>query len=95
MNDTLKNVRRYPALFTTDPEVGGYMVTFRDLPEAYTQGDDETDAMSMGEEILGLVLEDYVLDGRPIPEPSAAEPGERLISVVVPEVRATRTSGKA
>ena len=29
----------YPALFIPDEEEGGFVITFRDLPEAITQGE--------------------------------------------------------
>ena len=35
---------RYPARFDLAPE-GGFVVTFRDIPEAITQGDTEAEAM--------------------------------------------------
>ena len=39
----------YPAKFTPAEE-GGYIVTFRDIPEAITQGDDMTEAVEMAED---------------------------------------------
>ena len=40
----------YPAKFTPAEE-GGYVVTFRDIPEAITQGDDMTEAVEMAEDV--------------------------------------------
>lgn len=36
---THQETMKYPATFT--PETGGFVVTFRDIPEALTQGDIE------------------------------------------------------
>jgi len=36
----------YPATLTPDREVGGFTVTFPDLPEAITQGEGRLDALS-------------------------------------------------
>lgn len=41
----------YPVRLTP-AEDGGFVVTFRDVPEAITQGDDEADAMAMAREAL-------------------------------------------
>ena len=40
------NMQKYPARFDPADE-GGYTVSFRDIPEALTQGDDLADAESM------------------------------------------------
>lgn len=84
----------YPAHFEPAPE-GGYVITFRDLPEALTQGDDDDDALLMAEDVLGCVIEWRMDDGRPIPAPSSARTGERLISVpaaVMAKLAVTRTN---
>ena len=62
----------YRATFTADPE-GGYLVTFADVPEAITQGDDLADALASGREALGLALRGVLADGRDLPQPSASE----------------------
>ncbi|WP_304665259.1 type II toxin-antitoxin system HicB family antitoxin [Massilia sp. erpn] len=41
---------KYPARFKPDPEAGGYVVTFRDIPAAITQGDDDAEAMEMAKD---------------------------------------------
>ncbi|WP_374015223.1 type II toxin-antitoxin system HicB family antitoxin [Massilia sp. BJB1822] len=43
---------KYPARFEPDPEAGGYVVTFRDIPESLTQGDDDAEAMEMAEDVF-------------------------------------------
>lgn len=68
----------YPAQFEEAPE-GGYVVTFRDIPEAITQGDTEAEAMEMAADALLSSIEFYFEDGRPVPAPSAPQPGDRLV----------------
>ena len=46
----------YPAVFLSESD-GRYSVTFPDLPEAMTYGENFEDAMEMAEECLGLCLE--------------------------------------
>ena len=65
----------------------GIVVTFPDVPEAITQGDDEPDAVTMAEEALGLALLWYVAEGRKLPKPAAR--GRDLVSIaILPEVAA-------
>ncbi|HFZ7037662.1 TPA: type II toxin-antitoxin system HicB family antitoxin, partial [Streptococcus agalactiae] len=47
----------YPAIFTQDSDY--IMVTFPDVPEAITQGEDFQEAYEMAVEVLGFALEDY------------------------------------
>jgi antitoxin HicB len=68
---------KYPAHF--QPDTGGFVVTFRDIPEAITQGDDEADAIDMAKDVLVSSMEFYLEDRRAIPMPSPVQPGERLI----------------
>lgn len=69
---------QYPALFAPAPE-GGYVVTFRDIPEAITQGDDDDEAMEMAEDVLISAMDFYFEDKRPVPPPSRPNPGERMV----------------
>lgn len=69
---------RYPALFESAPE-GGFVVTFRDIPEAITQGDSEAETMEMAEDALLTAMDFYFEDKRPVPLPSAPAEGERLV----------------
>lgn len=61
----------YPSLFHKAEE-GGYWVSFPDLPECLTQGEDMGEAYRMSVEALGLALEDRVKVGD-VPDPSAVE----------------------
>jgi antitoxin HicB len=65
----------------------GYVVTFPDVPEAITQGDDMADARAMAEEALGLALLSYSARGLPPPKSRAAKRGGSMIAVA-PDVAA-------
>lgn len=71
---------RYPAHFEAVPE-GGYVVTFRDVPEAITQGDTEEEAMAMAEDALVTAMDFYFEGQRVVPSPSRAHKGERLVEL--------------
>lgn len=71
---------QYPAHFLPDPD-GGYVVTFRDIPEAISQGDTEAEALCMAQDALITALDFYFEDSRPVPAPSRPHLGERLIAL--------------
>jgi len=71
---------KYPATFTPAPE-GGFVITFRDIPEAIAQGDDEAEALAEARSALATAMDFYFEDRRAVPVPSAALPGERLIGL--------------
>ena len=56
----------YPALFQKAEE-GGFWVTFPDIPECMTQGDDMEEAYDMAVNALGLCLSDMEKEHSPIP----------------------------
>jgi antitoxin HicB len=70
---------KYPATFTS--EDGGFVVTFRDIPEAITQGDDEAEALAMAKDVLIASMEVYFDEKRPVPAPSAPRAGDRLVTL--------------
>ena len=70
----------YPARFEPAEE-GGFVVSFRDIPEVITQGDTETEAMAMAEDALLSSMDFYFEDHRPVALPSAPLPSERLVSL--------------
>lgn len=72
---------RYSARFEPDEEGGGYVVTFRDIPEAITQGDTLEEARAMGADALLTAMDFYFEDKRPVPAPSKAKKGEELIAL--------------
>lgn len=69
-----------PANFAPD-ESGGFVATFRDIPEAITQGDTEEEAREMAQDALITAMDFYFEDRRPVPPPSSMEPGERGIEL--------------
>lgn len=71
---------QYPALFEPAPE-GGFVVTFRDIPEAITQGETEAEALEMAEDALLTCMDFYFDDKRAVPPPSKARKGERLVAL--------------
>ena len=73
----------YPAKFAHDRKEGGYVITFRDLPEAITQADTHADCVEEAAGALQAAIEGRIMDGLAIPGPSRARRGERLVSVPV------------
>lgn len=62
----------YPALFHRAEE-GGFWVTFPDIPECMTQGDDMQQAYEMAIEALGLSITTREKAGEDIPQASAPD----------------------
>jgi len=76
----------YRALFEPGDE-DGIVVSFPDVPEAITQGDDRADAYAQAREALGLALLTYPRRGLPLPLPKAR--GRDLVAIPVePEIAA-------
>lgn len=71
---------KYPAIFTPSDE-GGFVVTFRDIPEAITQGDDESEAAAMARDVLREAMGVYFDERRAVPSPSKQQKGERLVDL--------------
>jgi predicted RNase H-like HicB family nuclease len=59
----------YPAIFEPN-ELGGYCVSFPDLENVFTDGEDLPDAMDMASDALCLMLYDMEKKGQPIPKAS-------------------------
>lgn len=75
----------YPAIFHKAEE-GGFWITFPDIPECMTQGDDMQQAYEMAVDALGLALTSREADKEEIPsasEPSDVELGKNDFCVVV------------
>jgi antitoxin HicB len=62
---------------------GGYTVTFRDIPEAITEGCTVEEALKFAAESLELALEHYLDERRPVPIPTAKQKGEYIITLPV------------
>ena len=69
---------RYPVTLTPADE-GGFVVTFPDVPEALTQGEDEADALHHAADALETALDFYFEANRLIPEPSQLGRGQPTI----------------
>ena len=68
----------YPAIFTPDTN-GTLLVTFRDIPEAVSVGDDIDNATSEALDALETAFSIYMDERRPIPAPSTLQDGEHAI----------------
>ena len=71
---------QYPARSTPSPD-GGFIVRFRDVPEATVQSDDEDEAFEMAEEALVDTIEYYLEGNAQVPMPSRREEDERMVSL--------------
>ena len=64
-------------------EEGGFVVTFPDIPEAITQGEDETESLVWALDALETILEVYMERKIPVPYPSPADGRPVVILPVV------------
>jgi antitoxin HicB len=71
----------YPAMFDHGDKPGVLVVTFRDVPEAVTQGKGDKDALWQAADCLEEAIAGRIADGREIPKASRMARGERLIPV--------------
>jgi len=74
----------YPARFERGDKPGVLVITFRDVPEAITQGKGQKDALWQAADCLEEAIAGRIADGREIPAASRASRGERLIPVPAP-----------
>ena len=68
----------YPVILEAQPE-GGFVVTFPDVPEAITQGEDEDEALMYAIDALESALSFYVDDRKPLPVPSKPKRGQKTV----------------
>lgn len=71
----------YPALFKRDKKEGGFIITFRDIPEAITQAGSFDDCFVEAMDCLDEAIAGRIDDGIDIPSPSKKRPNEVFISV--------------
>jgi antitoxin HicB len=71
----------YAVKLTLQKGEGGYVVSFRDLPEAITQGDTIEEALAEAADCLEEAIAGRIDDRREIPTPSSARRGEWTVSV--------------
>lgn len=69
----------YPAKI--EPDGHGFMVSFRDIPEALTSGSSQEEAIAMAADALATAMDFYFEDQRPVPMPSRRERGETGIAL--------------
>jgi len=74
----------YPARFERGEAPGVLVVTFRDVPEAITQGDGKKDAVWQAADCLEEAIAGRIADGREIPKASRPARGEQWIPVPAP-----------
>ncbi|WP_433847113.1 type II toxin-antitoxin system HicB family antitoxin [Acinetobacter proteolyticus] len=70
----------YPAKFELQDD-GCYVVSFRDIPEALTQGYSLDEARTQAKDVLIDALDFYFEDNRPVPQPSELQEGEELVEM--------------
>ena len=74
----------YPTKFERGDKLRVFVVTFRDVPEAITQGCGEKDALCQAADCLEEAMAGRIADGREIPNASRAARGERMIPLPAP-----------
>ena len=72
---------KFPVTLTPDESDGGFVVTFRDIPEAITQGETVEDALVMAKDALKTAMEFYFEDKRCVPAPSKPKRGQHTIEL--------------
>jgi len=75
----VESTMRYPAKLIQ--ENSGYVVTFRDIPEAITQGETLEEALGMAADALETAMVFYFEDARPAPRPSKRQAGEYYVDL--------------
>jgi len=71
----------YPVTLTQSTDLGGFVVTFKDVPEAITQGEDLPDALWQAADCLEEAIAGRIRRGDVIPAPSKPRRGQRLVPV--------------
>ncbi len=70
----------YPCVLTPEKS-GGYSVSFPDVPEALTYGDDRDEALAMAEDALAVALGSYMQCREDIPVPDALADEQEMVAV--------------
>lgn len=70
----------YPVILERD-EDGRYVASTPDIPEARTDGASQSEALREMSEALAAALAGYAIDGRALPVPTGARPGQHLVPV--------------
>src|ERR1035438_477991 len=80
---------RYPAVFEPAEE-GGFVITFPDVYEAITQGDDEREGLDMAQDALITMFAHLIREGKPIKVPSNPK-GRKYRMIELPAMAALKT----
>jgi antitoxin HicB len=73
----------YPVRLTADRNVGGFVVSCRDIPEAITQGESRNECIEQAAGALQAALEGRMISGLDIPKASEAKRGEQQVAIPV------------
>jgi antitoxin HicB len=73
----------YPAKFTRDRRDGGFVITFRDIPEAISQAETIEEAPAEAAGALQAALEGRVRSALNVPKATRSKRGERSIAVPI------------
>jgi len=71
----------YPATLIPDREAGGFTVTFPDLPEAVTQGEDRREALKQAADCIEEAIAGRIRRGDVIPAPSKTRARQAVVPV--------------
>jgi antitoxin HicB len=71
----------YPVTLTPDKTDGGFVVTFKDIPEAITQGETLDDALAQAKDALETALDFYFDEREAVPMPSKPKRGQKVIEL--------------
>lgn len=74
----------YPAQFGRGEKPGVLVIAFRDVPEAITQGNGDSDALWQAADCLEEAIAGRIDDGLEIPKASKPGRGERMVPVPAP-----------
>jgi len=72
---------KYPVLFKKDKKDGGFIITFRDIPEAITQADSLDKCFVEGTDCLDEAIAGRIDDDLEIPMPSKPRRHEHIVAV--------------
>jgi antitoxin HicB len=79
---------KYPAVFEPAKE-GGFVITFPDVYQAITQGDDEREGIDMAQDALITMFAHLIREGKPINPPSNPR-GRKIRMIELPALVAMK-----
>ena len=79
---------KYPAVFEPAKE-GGFVITFPDVYQAITQGDDEREGIDMAQDALITMFAHLIREGKPINPPSNPR-GRKIRMIELPALVAIK-----